>query len=57
MKTCPHCGGQLYRHGKAESDTDGQRYRCKSCRKCITVREDKIVIPGETKIKKDWRYA
>ena len=58
MNTCPHCNGQLYRHGKSESATEGQRYRCKFCRKSITVRNGKIVNPHEkpSLIVKDWRH-
>lgn len=45
MKTC-ECGGMLYRHGKAQGKIrkGGERYRCKACGKCITVREGLVVV-------------
>jgi len=55
MKTCPHCNGILYRHGEAYGD-NGQRYRCKSCRKCITVRNGQIVA-GRREMVRDWRHG
>ena len=52
MKTC-ECGGKWYRHGTSDGD---QRYRCKVCRKCITVRDGEVVVPYSTKMIRDWRY-
>ncbi len=54
MKTCP-CGGAWHRHGLPQ-DGDGMRYRCKVCRKCITVRDGQIVNPAAKRIRKDWRH-
>lgn len=57
MKTC-ECGGMLYRHGTNRSKhiEDGQRYRCKECGKCITVRNGKVVTHNG-RIKLDWRLS
>ena len=60
MKTC-ECGGTLYRHGKAvwhkRMKVEGNRYRCKDCGKCITVREGEVMTPViGGKLIKDWRH-
>ncbi len=49
MKKCD-CGGTLYRHG---SQQGAQRYRCKDCKKTITVRDGKR---SKIVMKKDWRH-
>jgi transposase-like protein len=53
MKTCD-CGGMWYRNGN--SVKGGQRYRCKSCGKSITVVNGKKVEPKD-RLVKDWRHA
>ena len=50
MKTCD-CGGMWHRHGKAK---DGERYRCKACGKCITVRNGEVVKNTGPRVR-DWR--
>lgn len=43
MKTCPHCDGELLRHGMTDYKRDqsivGVRYKCRECNKTFTVRE------------------
>ncbi len=46
------CGGSLYRHGQ---QMGAQRYRCKLCKKTITVREGKRTT-RQDHVKKDWRH-
>lgn len=42
MKTCPHCEGDLLRHGtthyKRDASIVGFRYKCRDCGKTFTVR-------------------
>lgn len=44
MKTCPHCGGQLYRHETKPCKVvaTAQRYRCSRCRHTVTVRGGEV---------------
>lgn len=54
MKTCA-CGGKLYRHGQ---QMDGAlRYRCKDCKKTMTVRDGKQSTLRGRPIQEDWRHA
>lgn len=57
MKTCT-CGGMFYRHGRAvwnkSQKSEGERYRCKSCGKCITVRNGEVATFD--RVKRDWRF-
>lgn len=51
MRTCA-CGGMLYRH---EDRGDAVRYRCKECRKSITVRNGEVSTLRGRPMKNDWR--
>lgn len=44
----------LHRHGATKSG--GQRYRCKDCRKVITVVDGKISQQKGRNVKRDWRH-
>lgn len=51
MKMCA-CGGMFYRH---EDRGDAIRYRCKECRKSITVRNGEVSKLKGRPMKYDWR--
>jgi len=57
MKRC-HCGGEYHRHGAIKSKHRGeaQRYRCKTCGSCITVRDGKLAHNRGARIN-DWRMS
>lgn len=68
MKLCPHCGGDLLRHGittyKHAATVVGVRYRCRDCRKSFTKRVERDQIRGVLFFNdtgrptlKDWRFA
>lgn len=67
MKTCPHCSGELLRHGVTrykDVETVGIRYRCRECSKTFTERMDSdkragslFFAPTGRPTIKDWRYA
>jgi transposase-like protein len=47
MKTCPNCGGTLWRKGRNETSKGGTRYWCRDCKKSITVRDGAVVGDGK----------
>ena len=57
-KRCP-CGDEYYRHGKAPATKtglpEGERYKCKECGTCITVRAGEKVHPQARPRVVDWR--
>lgn len=67
MKTCPHCEGELLRHGVTHykhSETVGVRFICRDCRKSFTERMKADTVAGllffaatGRPTLKDWRYA
>ncbi len=59
MKPCPYCGGTLLRHGTSENRTIsvGIRYRCRNCRKSLTVRDGEISTLKGRPFKIDWRHS
>lgn len=73
MNSCPHCSGELLRHGVTHykrTEMVGIRYRCKDCSRTFTQRmnEDKVSgvlcfgLRGFPNLDgrptlKDWRFA
>jgi len=64
---CPHCEGELLRHGvarKPTGETYGIRYRCRECNRTFTQRTDEETYSGVRQynatgrpMRKDWRMA
>lgn len=67
MRTCPHCGGDLLRHGvlRYESGANSYRYICRDCRKTLIAPIAEDVVKGKLHFSstggrptlKDWRYV
>ena len=53
------CGGVLYRHGQcANKPTEtAHRYRCRDCRKCVTVRNGEVSTLRGRPSREDWRHV
>lgn len=56
MNDCPYCSGMLYRHDTTYTSAgiECQRFKCKECRKTITVRNGQIVNGRGPRVM-DWR--
>ena len=54
MIPCPSCGGILYRHGVSRNGA--QRYRCRDCHKCCTMRNGAISQLRGRPFKVDQRF-
>lgn len=68
MRVCPHCGGDLLRHGTVSyasvNAPVGVRYRCRDCRKTMLIRMKSDELKGFLRFSvegrsnlKDWRYS